>query len=403
MARAIHLVRWAVLGAGVGVIAGLSSFLFLESLKWATNLRLDHPWLIFTLPAVGFAVGLAYHHVGGRAGAGNNLLLDEIHDPQAWVPRRMAPLIYASTVVGHIAGASIGREGTALQMAGGLTDHAARIAKVSGETRRLLLITALAGGFSSVFGVPVAGCVFALEVQSVGRLRYDALVPCLSASLVGYWLVRRLGWDYGAARMITGFEIDAALVAKIVVAGVCFGLAATAFTWAVHRVDHVTSRWVPWPPLRAALGGLAVLALVALAGSRDYLGLSTDIADAALAGASVVTMAFAWKLVFTAASLGSGFRGGEVTPLFVIGAALGATLGTALHADVSLFAALGFVSVFAAAANTPLACAVMGMELFGTAVAVPVIIACVVAYSCSGEEGIYHSQRLDVPKAPRAG
>jgi H+/Cl- antiporter ClcA len=391
-----------VLGGLVGVLAGLSSYAFLESLRWATDLRLDHPWLPWTLPAVGFAVALLYHRVGGRSAGGNDLLLEEIHQPQAWVPRRMAPLIYLSTVVGHIAGASIGREGTALQMAGGLTDAAARMAKTTGETRRVLLITALAGGFSAVFGVPLAGCVFALEVQAIGRLRYDALVPCLAAAIVGDRIVIGLGYHHDMHAGAFGtIDLPAGLVAKLVVAGVCFGIVATVFSRAIHAVEHASARLVAWPPLRAALGGVAILVLMELAGTRAYLGLSTGVANAALAGGvGVATAAFAWKLAFTALSLGTGFRGGEVTPLFVIGAALGATLGTALHADVALFAAVGFVAVFGAAANTPLACAVMGLELFGSAIAVPVAIACVVAYACSSHEGIYRAQRIDTPKAP---
>jgi H+/Cl- antiporter ClcA len=392
-----------VLGALVGVLAGLSSYAFLESLKWATDLRLDHPWLPWTLPAIGFIVALLYHHVGGRSVAGNDLLLEEIHQPQAWVPRRMAPLIYLATVAGHVGGASIGREGTALQMAGGLTDAAARLARTDGETRRVLLISALAGGFGAVFGVPLAGCVFALEVQAVGRLRYDALIPCLAAAIVGDRIVVGLGYHHDMHATVFGpIDLTAGLVAKLVVAGVCFGMVATAFARAVHAVEHASARLVGWPPLRAALGGVAVLALMEISGTRAYLGLSTGVANAALlGGAGVATAAFAWKLVFTATSLGTGFRGGEVTPLFVIGATLGATLGTALHGDVALFAAVGFVAVFGAAANTPLACAVMGIELFGSAIAVPVAIACVIAYACSSHEGIYRAQRIDTPKAPR--
>ncbi len=399
--RAGYLVRWAVLGAGVGVIAGLSSYAFLRTLDWATKTRLDHPWLIFLLPAFGLVVGLTYHHFGQRALGGNNLLLDEIHTPQAWVPRRMAPLIYVMTAGAHVFGASVGREGAALQLAGGLTDTAARLLRATGETRRLLLITALAGGFGSVFGVPVAGCIFALEVPAVGGLRYDALVPCVVAAALGDRIVVGLGYKFAIIPPLGDVDLTFALAAKIVVAGVAFGLVAMAFTSATHAVHDVMGRFVAWPPLRPVLGGCAVLALTAVAQTRAYLGLSTDLSTLALAGISVALGAFAWKLVFTAVSLGSGFVGGEVTPLFVIGATLGATLAHVLHAPQPLFAALGFVAVFGAAANTPITCAVMGFELFGSGAAVPFLLACVVAYACSPHHGIYGSQRVDVPKAPR--
>ena len=177
----VHLVRWILLGAVVGVLAGLASAAFLEALDRVTETREAHPWLLFGLPLAGFAVGLAYHYGGGRSSGGNNLIIDEIHDPQAWVPRRMAPLVFAGTVATHLFGGSAGREGTAIQMAGSLTDGFARVARMARLDRRLLLIAAIAGGFGSVFGVPLAGCVFALEVQSLGRIRYDAIVPAMTA------------------------------------------------------------------------------------------------------------------------------------------------------------------------------------------------------------------------------
>ena len=175
------------------MLAGLASAGFLETLTWATDTRTSHPWLLFLLPLAGFAVGLAYHYGGGRSVEGNNLIIDEIHDPKAWVPRRMAPLVFVGTVLTHLFGGSAGREGTALQMSGSLTDAFSRVARMARVDRRLLLIAALAGGFGSVFGVPLTGFVFALEVQAVGRIRYDAIVPAFTASLVGDMVVRGLG------------------------------------------------------------------------------------------------------------------------------------------------------------------------------------------------------------------
>jgi H+/Cl- antiporter ClcA len=159
-----YLVKWIVLGAIVGVIAGLASAALLRALEWATRTREAHGWLLFGLPLAGFAVGLAYHYGGGNTAAGNNLILDEIHEPKAWIPRRMGPFIFVATIATHLFGGSAGREGTAIQMAGSLTDSAFRHLKMSPADRRLLLIAAIAGGFGSVFGVPIAGCVFALEV-----------------------------------------------------------------------------------------------------------------------------------------------------------------------------------------------------------------------------------------------
>lgn len=397
-----HLARWIALGAVVGVLAGAASAAFLESLSWATRARTDHPWLVFLLPLAGFAVGLAYHYGGGRAAEGNNLIIDEIHDPQAWVPRRMAPLVFAGTVVTHLFGGSAGREGTALQMSGSLTDAFARVARIGPVDRRLLLIAALGGGFGSVFGVPVAGCVFALEVQAVGRMRYDAIVPALTASLVGDLVVRAIGVDHIPVPALGDVDVTALLVAKVLVAGLAFGAAALLFSELTHGIRSLFGAALRWPPLRPLVGGVIVIVLTYLVGTRDYLGLSIPLISGSLAGgAGVVGGAFALKLAFTSITLGAGFQGGEVTPLFVVGATFGVTLGRLLDVPVPLLAAIGFVAVFAGATNTPLACTIMGVELFGSGPVVLVAVACVASYVVTGERGIYSRQRVDTPKGAR--
>jgi H+/Cl- antiporter ClcA len=391
-----HLVRWIVLGAASGVLAGLASAAFLEALDHVTELRLDEPWIIWWLPIAGLVIGLVYHRWGGRSSAGNALLLDEIHEPTAWVPRRLAPLVFVGTVASHLFGASVGREGTALQMSGSLTDWMSRVLRLEPSDRRLLLIAAIAGGFGSVFGVPIAGAIFALEVQAVGRVRYEALVPALTASIVGDLVVRGVGVDHPIRPQFDP-PVDGVLFAKIAVAGLVFGLVSTAFTSLTHHTKALAARWIGWPPARLAVGGVATLALVALVG-RDYLGLSLPLVDQTLAGQDPETMAFALKLLFTAVALGCGFPGGEVTPLFVIGATLGGALAGPLHVDIALLGAVGFVAVFAGAANTPLACTVMGVELFGSGTVVAMAIGCVLAYVFSSHRGIYATQRIDTAK-----
>lgn len=392
----VHVLRWILLGAVSGVLAGIASAALLGSLSWATRVRTGHPWLLFLLPLAGLLVGLAYHHAGGRSQEGNNLIIDEIHEPQAWVPRRLAPLVLGATVVTHVFGGSAGREGTAIQMAGSLTDHFARLARLEGGDRRVLLITAIAAGFGSVFGVPLAGCVFGLEVQAVGRMRYDALLPALAGSVVGDQVVRALGVHHLPVPAIAGVHLDVLLASKLVLAGVVFGAVALAFAELTHAIKRLAAARVAWPPLRPVIGGLSVIAMTYAVGSRDYLGLSLPLISRSLAGgAGVIGAAFLLKLVFTSVTLGSGFQGGEVTPLFVIGATLGATLGDALHAPVPLFAAMGFVAVFAGATKTPIACTVMAAELFGVAAVVPFAVACIVSYTMSSPRGIYRAQRLD--------
>lgn len=395
---AVHLVRWIALGAVSGVLAGVSSYVFLEGLDRVTEYRVEHDRLLFLLPIAGLAIGAAYHYLGGRSAEGNSLLLDEIHAPTAWVPRRMAPLVLAGTWVTHLFGGSAGREGTALQMSGSLSDAAARVLRLGPDDRRIMLVTALGGGFGAVFGVPLAGAVFALEVQSIGRMRYEALVPALTASLIGDLVVHGLGHDH-PLRPQFDIGIDGWLWARIAVAGLVFGLAGAAFIELTHAVKRVAARYLAWPPLRPFAGGVAVIGL-ALAFGDDYLGLSLPLIDRALTGDPLSFGVFALKIVFTAVTLGCAFPGGEVTPLFVIGATLGAALAGPLSLPVSLVAAVGFVAVFAGAANTPLACTIMGVELFGAGAMLPIAIGCVVAYVFSSHRGIYPSQRLHTAKGP---
>jgi H+/Cl- antiporter ClcA len=397
---AIYLLRWIALGTASGAMAGVASFALLKSLDRVTDLRLDHSWLVFLLPPVALVVGFVYHRWGGRSGAGNGLLLDEIHEPTEWVPRRMAPLVFVATIVAHLFGASVGREGTALQMSGSLTDGLSRLLRIGPADRRLLLIAALAGGFGSVFGVPLAGAVFALEVQAVGRVRYEALVPALTASIVGDLVVHGLGYDH-PVRVQLDLPLEAGLLLKVALAGIAFGLVSTAFTALSHAIESLHARWVPWPPARLAIGAIATVALVGLVG-HEYLGLSLPLIDDTLLGVDPGPTAFALKLLFTAIALGSGIPGGEVTPLFVIGATLGGALAGPLGLDVGALGAIGFVGVFAGAANVPLACTIMGVELFGSGTTVPMAVGCVVAYVFSSHRGIYATQRIDIAKGRRS-
>jgi H+/Cl- antiporter ClcA len=400
VALAAGLLRWVALGLLVGVLAGVAGAVFLVSLRWATETFDEHGALLWFLPFAGLAIGLAYHYGGGRSVEGNNLILDEIHDPTDWVPRRMAPMILIGTITTHLFGGSVGREGTAIQMSGSLTDAASRLLRLGRDDRRIMLVTAIAGGFGAVFGVPLAGAVFALEVQSVGRLRYEALVPCLTASVTGDLLVRGLGIQLTVTPHLGDVALSVGLLLKVALAGALFGLASVAFSVADHWVKRAFARWVAWPPARPLIGGVLVIALTLAVGNRLYNGLSEGLAEAALVGAEVPTWAFAAKLLFTVVTLGSGFVGGEVTPLFVIGATLGATLAAPLGVPPELLAALGFVGVFAGASNTPLACTIMGVELFGSGAIPYFAVACVMSYVFSAHQGIYRTQRFSGPKVP---
>jgi H+/Cl- antiporter ClcA len=393
----IHLVRWAILGALSGALAGASSWVFLDGLTRVTHWREDgRQWLVYLLPLAGLAMGASYHYFGGRSGAGNNLLLDEIHEPTAWVPHRMAPMVLIGTWVSHLFGASAGREGTALQMSGSLSDGLSRLIRLTAADRRIMLIASLAGGFGAVFGVPVAGAVFALEVQSIGRMRFEALVPALTASIVGDRVLHALGGEHTVYAQLSP-HVTPWLLLRVAGAALLFGLVGAAYSAAAHSIKALMERRVRFAPMRPFIGGFAIIALVLLFG-HDYQGLSLPLIGQALNGDHLGFAVFALKLLFTAVTLGTGFVGGEVTPLFMMGATLGSALALPFGIDGQLIAAVGFCAVFAGAANTPLACAIMGAELCGGGAFVPIAVGCVVAYVFSGHRSIYTSQRIHTAK-----
>jgi H+/Cl- antiporter ClcA len=407
-----YLGKWLLLGGVIGVGAGLSAGVFLVALAWATTTREGNVWLLAALPVGGFAIGLVYHYVGGRSAEGNNLIIDSVHgltrdvdlaDRRHGVPLRMAPLVLVGTVVTHLFGGSAGREGTGIQMSGALGDTFARVARLSPQDRKTALVAAISGGFGAVFGVPMAGTVFGLEVLSVGRIRYEALVPGLVAAVTGD-LVAHLVFDAtGLPHMPTprvvleAVPIETALLGKVAVAGLAFGLASILFSEMVYGFRRAYRIAIAWAPARPLVGGLVVIGLTLLVGSTDYLGLSLPLIERSYVG-DVVAWAFLLKILFTTLTIGAGFQGGEVTPLFVVGATLGAVLAGPLGVSPELLAALGLVAVFAGATNTPLACTIMGVELFGSGAFVYLAVACVVSYVFSSHRSIYETQRIDTPK-----
>ena len=395
----VWFLRWVLLGIAVGIVAGFSAAALLVSLNWATDTRVDHGWIVWFLPVAGLVTGCLYHYTAGRAAEGNNLIIDEIHEPRAGVPRRMAPLIFLSTFVTQLFGGSAGREGTGIQLSVGLSDSLARYLPLTREQRRILMIAAMSAGFGALFGVPLAGAVFGLEVQSIGRVKYEAIVPAFAGSLVGDLVVRALGVTHPTVSEIAPFHTDAVFLVKIAAIGMIFGLVGAVFIHAVRLLKAFASRHIGWTPLRPFLGGFAILALMLVVGNRDYLGLSLPLASSALAGDHTSAAVFALKLLFTVVTLGFGFYGGEVTPLFVIGSTLGAWLATLFGLDIALVASIGYVAVFAGAANVPLTCTLIAVELFGGHIAVAAAIACVVSYVFSTNGSIYTAQRLRVPRA----
>jgi H+/Cl- antiporter ClcA len=395
----------------MSAIVGSACAFFLWSLEVVTRVRFDHPWLLWLLPVAGMAVAWLYHRHGGNSDGGNNLILDRIHDPGGGVPRRMAPLVLLGTLVTHLFGGSAGREGTAVQMGGSIASAVARYFRLDADQLPVLLMAGVAAGFGAVFGTPLAGAVFSVEVVVIGRPKLWALPVCLLAAYAGDLTCRASGVGHshyhidGIAGPLTAGFGNAGMLGKVLLAAVAFGLAGWLFAALCHRLSAGLKRWIPNPVWRPAVGGTAVIALFLIAGRADYLGLGVWSPDpgavtltSLFESSEIHSWAWAWKLVFTAVTVSSGFKGGEVTPLFFIGAALGNALAGVLGAPPELFAGLGMVAIFAGASNTPLASTLMGIELFGIDYALPVALACGVAFLCSGHAGIYRSQRFALKK-----
>ncbi len=396
-----YTAKWLLLACAVAVLAGTASAFFLFALDWATDTRIAHRWLIWLLPLAGFAVGWLYWRFGQHVEAGNNLLIDEIHDPKKVIPLRMAPLVLGGTVISHLFGASVGREGTAVQMGGALADQLTHLFKLDNADRRIILMAGIAAGFASVFGTPLAGAVFGLEVLAAGRLRSDALMPCVVAAVVAdqvglLWGVHHTHYAAGALPALGLWPLLA-----MVVAGAVFGLTGQAFARATHALGAFMKRRVSYAPFRPLLGGAVVASAAWFLGADRYIGLGIPTIVEAFAQ-PVAPWDFAGKMAFTVASLGSGFKGGEVTPLFYIGATLGNALAPVLNLPFPMLAGIGFVAVFAGAANTPIASTLMAMELFGAEIGVFAGMACAVSYLFSGHTGIYRAQRVGHPKVGKA-
>ena len=383
--------KWIFICVLIGIFSGSASAFFLVALEWVTQFREHNNWIIWLLPIGGLYIGWLYHRYGSTVVKGNNLLLEEYENPQQTIPFKMAPMVLLSTLITHLFGGSAGREGTAVQMGGAIADQFTGIFKLDISDRKKLIILGISAGFASVFGAPLAGALFALEVLYFSKIGFKSsilsfLVAYVAYFTVEFWQVKHTHYSIPEIPEITSTTIGWA-----VIVGILFGFTAMLFSRTTHFWGRLFSKSIEYPPLRPFVGGLVLVIAIYLIGTTKYIGLGVPIIVDSFSNPNQ-SYDFLLKILFTGFTLGAGFKGGEVTPLFFVGATLGSALSLIIPLPIALLAGMGFVAVFSGATHTPIACTVMGMELFGLQTGVFIGIACLVAYFSSGSVGIYHSQ-----------
>ncbi len=387
--------KWIAIYLLIGGIVGTATAFFLQTLDYVSLFREKHIWLVYFLPIAGLMIGLVYYYYGEVANKGNNLIIETHHSLEHGetpkpIPFKMAPMVYLSTLLTHIVGGSAGREGTAVQMGGAIADQFTGLFKLNTADRKTILIIGISSGFAAVFGTPLAGAFFAIEILSITNTKKNQLAASLFVAYIAHYSC--LAWQvkhtiYSIPNIPA---ISLPTLAWAIFAGILFGLTAFAFTTTGKLFENVFNK-IKFAPLRPFIGGIIIALFIVVFNSTKFIGLGIpSIQDAFINNAGQFD--FAIKLILTSFTLSAGFKGGEVTPLFFIGATLGNILIWFIPLPMALLAGMGFVAVFSGATNCVIASIVLGIELFGMQAGIYVGLASVAAYFTSGPNGIYSAK-----------
>lgn len=385
--------KWAAISVIVGIVSGVIGSLFHASVSEANIIFSKYDKLIFLLPVGGLLIVAMYKKCNMLQNKGTDSILASIRNDKG-VPILLAPLIFISTVITHLLGGSAGREGAALQLGGSIGSNIGRLFRLDEKDIHIVIMSGMSGVFSALFGTPITAALFALGVTSVGIMYYSGLVPCLISSLTAYLIIKLVGISPTHFDMIyTPSATLITILQTILIAVLCAEL-SIIFCTVMHYTARYLKIWFKNPYLRIFIGGLAVIALTYLTGTRDYNGSGMAVIENAVIGAYTKNWAWALKILFTAITIGAGFKGGEIVPTFFIGATFGCFIARLIGITPGFGAAIGMIAMFCGVLNCPVSAIVLSVELFGSQGFILFSIAAGVSYMLSGYYGLYGSQKI---------
>ncbi len=383
------LIKWLAVGGLVGAVGGVVGSLFHIGVDYATHFRMEHGWVLYFLPVAGLVIAALYK-LSATEGKGTNAIIESVHFGED-VPLLLVPVIFVSTVLTHLCGGSAGREGAALQIGGGIGYQMGHALHLGEKDLPLATLCGMSGVFAALFGTPLTATIFALEVISVGVLYYAGLVPGLTAAVTAYFVAGSMGVP-PTRFTVEMLPLDVVTLLRVLGLAILCAVVSILFVRGMHIVEHWAAKLVPNVWLRAAVGGVVLIALTLLLGTR-YNGAGMEYIVAAMHGE-----AYGWdwvvKILFTAITIGCGFKGGEVVPSFFVGATFGCVAGGLLGLPGGFGAAIGLIAVFCGAVNCPVASVILSVELFGSEGMVYFALACAISYLLSGYCGLYSSQTI---------
>ena len=390
--RYFIFLKWMLLSSITGIIVGCIGTLFHYSISIVTTLRENNPWFIFLLPIAGLAIVFLYHFAPTSEDISTNLVLESIRSSKH-LPLIMAPLIFIATTLTHLAGGSSGREGAALQLGGSLSTFIGKCFHLDDDDLRILTMCGMSAAFAALFRTPITATIFSMEVVSVGIMYYVALVPCIIASLLGYAISGYFNVEstYYEMNLLSSFDLTTLF--QVIGLGILCAIVSILFCKMLHIAHKLYAHFFKNAYLGILIGSVLIILLAFLVNSTDYLGAGMATIEKALSG-DAVPEAFALKILFTAITLGAGFKGGEIVPSFFVGATFGAVIGPVLGLSSSFSASLGLIALFCGVTNCPMTSFILSTEMFGNHGSIYFMLIVAISYMLSGYSGLYTKQKM---------